>query len=31
MENLVFLIIAGVAAVTAFTVISKKYGSECMP
>jgi hypothetical protein len=31
MENLIFLIIAAVVAIIAFTVITKKYGSECMP
>ncbi len=31
MSDLLFFIIAGVAAVATFAVIAKKYGSDCIP
>lgn len=31
MQDLIFLIIAGVAGLLAFVVIAKKFGSECTP
>jgi hypothetical protein len=31
MEDLIFIIIAGVAAIATFVIIAKKYGSDCIP
>jgi hypothetical protein len=31
MEDLIFVIIAGVAAVATFVFISKKFGRDCIP
>jgi len=31
MQTLIFIIIAGLAAIGVFAFIAKKYGSECMP
>jgi len=31
MENLIFLIIAGIAGIGVFAFVAKKYGSDCIP
>jgi hypothetical protein len=31
MQDIVFMIIAGVSAIVTFAVIAKKFGSDCIP